>query len=206
MSKMMKRLSIAALLAGAIGSGTANAALFSFSRITNNGAQNLASQFLIDVQSVNATTVNFIVSNTGPLASSIAAVYFDDRLNSLLNDLVSLAPSAGVNFSEGGSPPNLPGGNPVNFDDDFRATSNGPIINGINPNESLGIRFSLFNGVTFANVISAMNNGDLRLGIHVQALPDGQSDSFITTEPIPSPTASMLGLVGLALAGVMRRR
>jgi hypothetical protein len=30
-------------------------------------------------------------------------------------------------------------------------------------------------------VISAFNNGTLKLGLHVQALPNGQSESYIST-------------------------
>ena len=40
-------------------------------------------------------------------------------------------------------------------------------------------------------VISALNSGDLKLGLHVQALPNDQSDSYISsngnTENTPEP-------------------
>ena len=41
-------------------------------------------------------------------------------------------------------------------------------------------------------VISALNNGALRVGLHVQALPNGQSDSYISsssgnTQDTPEP-------------------
>jgi hypothetical protein len=43
----------------------------------------------------------------------------------------------------------------------------------------------------YNNVIAALNSGALKLGLHVQALPNGQSDSYISssgnTQDTPEP-------------------
>jgi len=76
--------------------------------------------------------------------------------------------------------------------------------NGVNPGEYLGITFSLQSGGTFADVISELTTGDLRVVIHVHGFdPSGGSESFVNN-PVPVPAAiwlfgsGLLGLVGIA--------
>ena len=51
----------------------------------------------------------------------------------------------------------------------------------------LGVSFT----GNYADVVSALNSGALKLGLHVQALPNGASDSYISstsnTEATPEP-------------------
>ncbi|XVJ57973.1 MAG: PEP-CTERM sorting domain-containing protein [Tepidisphaera sp.] len=66
--------------------------------------------------------------------------------------------------------------------------------------ETLVLTFNLINGGTYASVLSAMNNGSLRVGMHVIAFANGESESFIT------PTPGSMALLGLAGLCVGRRR
>jgi hypothetical protein len=198
---------------------------YSFQCITTSTASctsgALGAQLVMEVWTVDTSTsqVDFIFRNTGPIASSIADIYFDD--GTLLGIAAVINPSTGiVNFSQGASPGNLPSGATINFNttSGFSADSNPPVQpNGINPGEFLTIRFNLIAGQTGQSVIDALTlaltnpttdiTGGLRVGLHVQGIgPTGGSDSFVTTQ-IPEPTSlSLLGVGLLASTALLRRR
>lgn len=71
--------------------------------------------------------------------------------------------------------------------------------------EKLGIVFDLESGGTFDQVLSELDDGTLRIGIHVQGYSSGGSESFVN---VPVPPAIWLletGLFGL-VAGARRRQ
>jgi len=193
-------------------SGSAHAVTINFTRLTNNaGAVNPASQFRCELTDIGGGQIQFRFTNNVGIASSITDVYFDDGT---LLGIASIASSNGVDFTQGASPGNLPGGNAVGFETTagFSLDSTSPVpINGINRNnEWLRIRFNLINGKTFADTVAALGT-DLRIGLHVQAITDeGWSDSFISNNGgvtfIPLPTAGAMGLAGLAGLALVRRR
>jgi len=210
----MKRslLAIAPLVLGL--SSPVWADMYTFERISSNSSTDVASQFLVDVTNAGGGKVDFKFTNAVGLASSITQIYFDDDA-SVLGTIDSLIESTGVDFVVGGAPPNLPGGATISFSATHLATAGPPVAhNGINSStQSLVIRFNLAATQTFANVISALDNGTLRIGLHVQALPDGKSDSYINGDKlpppppvtaVPSPTAAVLGLLGLVTVGLRR--
>lgn len=222
----MKRTRIAlpltAVLAAAVivgGSGRAEAGLvYSFDAITNNNPTNTAvgeAQITVQVNDLGGNHVEFVFKNAGPIASSITQVYFDD--GSLLG-ISSITNGSGVAFSQGASPPNLPGGNTIDFNTSagFLASANSPVAsNGVNPGETLKIAFNLKASQTYANTIAAINLslanpgvdmvGGLRIGIHVQAIGTGGSESFVngpSLSAVPEPSTVVLAASGFATFAV----
>lgn len=190
---------------------SASADIFGFTRITGNSNYDVGNQLSVDVQWLGSSLVSFRFDNVGPLASSITAIYFDDANDNLLNSLSSIDnSSAGVNFTAGGSPPNLPGGNNAgpSFSSDFRVSSTSPRSpNGVGIGEFVTLAYSMQNGVTFNDVLAGLNGGELRIGMHVQSMPDGDSDSYINVgTAVPSPDAGMLGILGISALSALRRR
>src|SRR4030042_799941 len=191
----------------------AQAVPFGFDNISANNVVDAAigeAQLFVDV-TASGSQVLFTFGNTGPLASSITDVYFDD--GSLLG-IASIINSTGVAFSQFADPGNLPAAN--NADPDFVTTagfsadSDAPDQpNGVNPGESLGILFNLQSTQTFADVLSELGDSSLRIGIHVQGFASGGSEAFVNdgptngngTTPVPEPATMLLlgsGLIGLA--------
>jgi hypothetical protein len=171
---------------------------------------------------ISPADVLFVIRNTATLASSITRVYFDDGTILGLNRVFDKdnAPNlrGNVDYSAGTSPPgpnDLPGGNAVNFHTTagFLAKSDPAVShNGVNDgNDLLGISFNLINGQTYADTVASLASGALRVGLHVQALPGGYSDSFVNTPPssvIPEPVSLMVWSLLISCCGLatIRRR
>ena len=68
-----------------------------------------------------------------------------------------------------------------------------------------------FNG-NYANVISALNTGALKLGLHVQALPGGASDSYISsisaanTEATPEPLTMLAAGAAVGFGAMFKKQ
>jgi hypothetical protein len=188
--------------------------LLRFQCISNTDTTNCASgetQLSVEVAdsgSANGTNrVTFSFFNIGTAPSSITDVYFDD--DELLST-ASIINGPGVSFSAGANPPDLPAGNDIQ--PHFTATagfdSNAPAQpNGVNPGESLGIIFDLLPGIAFDDVHTALLNGSLRVGLHVQGFDDDGSESFVNDPPIdPVPEPGPLALVAAGFAGIAALR
>jgi hypothetical protein len=202
----IRRASLALGALGFVYASQAQAIPYSFTCITNNNAADCATgeaQLQVDVTDAGGGQVLFTFTNSGPNASSITDVYFDDGT---LLGIASITNGTGVSFAQGASPPNLPGGAsispPFETTVGFLADSDPPAQpNGVNPGESLGILFDLQGGGTFADVVSELGTGELRIGIHVQGFAGGGSESFVNDGVVPEPTAALLfGLGALAVA------
>lgn len=161
----------------------------------------------------NSNQVQFKFTNNS--SSSLADVYFDD--GSLLGIAAITDSGAGVSFSQGASPPNLPSGNnaspPFVTTVGFLADSDPPVSpNGVSSGEWLAITFNLKAGQTYADTIAALTlpngggGGDLRIGLHVQSFASGGgSESFINNPaPVPEAETYAMMLVGLGMVGLAR--
>jgi hypothetical protein len=177
--------------------------------VTNNLASDCAigqSQTSVDVTDPGSNRIAFTFHNVGAGASSITQAYWDD---SPLASIFSITGSSGVDFSSGAFPPNLPGANNAvpPFDASFSVGANAPVpLDGVNPGETLTVTFNLATGQTFANAITALNSGALRVGIHVQGFASGGSEGFVNGGVIPEPGTFALVAGGLVSLGVARRR
>ena len=202
---------VAATALAFLGATSASATTVGFGTcVSNTSATNCATgsaQLAVSVVAVGAQ-VSFTFTNTGSDASSITDIYFDDGT---LLGIASITSGAGVSFSQGATPGNLPAGNnaapPFVATTGFTADSNTPVQPmGVNPGEFVTIVFDLLSGGTLQDVLDELADGRLRIGVHVQGFADGGSESLVNT-PLPEPGVLALlamGLGGLARAG--RRR
>lgn len=180
---------------------------FGFVPCSNNNATDVqtgVNQLFVDVVDIGGGNVLFWLRNTGPNASSITDVYFEDGIPSISNiqnhgfvdrdddflgttDDGEYNPNTGVDFSEGASPPQLPAGQEclgIQFGEQFNADSDsgrpGVQQNGVNPSETLGIVIALLSGVSYSDLIGGMEICDLQVGLHVQGFSGGGSESFVS--------------------------
>lgn len=129
------------------------------------------------------------ISNVGPESSSVAAVYIDDGVITA----IAVEPTPGVAFSAGSaSPPDMPGGDLL--DPPFVATTNlvadanpPPEESGVNPGETLVFTVTMAPGATLGDVATRIQDGTLRVGVHVIGYDSGGSESFILPWCAPPP-------------------
>ncbi len=199
-------LSLFVLLSSA---SAATATAFSFGCITGSGSSTNCgigeAQLSLDVTAAGPGQVAFQLTNTGGEDLSAAQLYFDDDLG-LLASLVSVVDGSGVDFEDGGTPADLPGGNHEDFEADYVVSAENPApFAGVNPGESVTVVFAIAAGRTLADVIAALESEDLRVGVHGIAFEQGKSKSFING-PVGVPEPATLGLLLAAGLGLVLRR
>jgi hypothetical protein len=182
---------------------------YGFENVTANSVANATAgeaQLFVEVTAGAGGTVVFTFRNVGPVASSITDIYFDDNSVPSLLGTMTITNGPNVDFSVGASPGDLPGGGAVGFSatTGLTADSTPPSQpNGVNPGEWVTLTFTLQNGQTFTDAVTALANGDLRLGIHVQGFMNGGSESFVNNDLASTPEPGSLVLLGTGLAGLV---
>jgi len=185
---------------------TAQAATLDFGCITANDITGAAcgvaeSQISVDVNDIGGGKIEFVFNNTGDDPSAfIADIYFYDTMY-IEGASGVIENGAGVSFSSGAKPGHLPGYK--SGDIAYLADSDPSVSkNGVHAGESLGVSFDLHDGVSYADALAGLLDFDSAafvIGIHVQGLPYGTSESLIATA-VPVPASMWLfgsGLLGL---------
>lgn len=181
----------------------ASAVSLAFDCITGNSATDCGiatSQLSVVIEAFGADQARLQVVNTGPAASVYSRILLDGTVLSSVDAIVN---GPGVAFASI-APGVLPGGNgnPYLFTADLEVTANNPMPqNGIGPGEGLVVVFDIAAGFSFADVLDALADGSLRIGMHVQSFASGGSESVLNR---PVPEAHTMLLLGLGLAGLGR--
>ena len=209
---------VIALLAGM----PATAAIVSFTCLSNNTGQcpALAPQIVIDATNPGSNRLALELTNSGPIPSSVTAVYFDFVGMLFTGFFSSTGSGSGVVFPIDGTvtPPNVPGGNNATpaFSSDLGIDTAPPTSpNGVGPGEGLTLLLNIGGGSDIGNVVDAFISGDLRIALHVQSIgTSGGSDALISNplppgtprnlQEIPEPAYGLLVGGLLALIGFTR--
>jgi hypothetical protein len=180
----------------------------------NNSDMTIAeTQIFADLSAVGSTQVLFEFHNNGPGTSVVANIYFRDGGYIAFDSLRDRdnGYNQNVDFELGSSPSNPPQGG-GGWNSFFATDADNPkptwgINNGNPTGDVLGIVFNLVNGQNLAGVETALQNRDLEIAMHVIAFESGGSEWLINNGTvIPAPGAILLGSIGVALVGWLRRR
>jgi len=163
---------------------------------------------VLDASTPGDPAVEFLFHNNVGLACSVVEIYVDDGAG-LLASLYNVLEGGDVSFSAGNSSPaHLPGGNNAfpPFDGipalgaEADAGPGGKVNHGIDEStDFVGLFYSLEPGKQFSDVTSALADGELRFGLHMQSIAGGSSDSYIDPPGVPEPATLLL--VGTGLFG-----
>lgn len=158
-----------------------------------------------------SNTVTFTFYLDGDVPMSITGIYFYDgdlgiNPNTFsgfeFDPVWSRTDKTGVSFIVNQTPQSLPASNFPKPSLVFSAVSTQPrSAAGVNPGESLSITFALASGYDISSVVNALDgwltdkkfdSGDLVVGLHVQAINGGKSESFVvgklaSVSPVPLP-------------------
>jgi hypothetical protein len=187
---LVKSLLAVAGVAAVSAVSAAPAWAFSFGNIAggDTSGDSYVNNFTYTVTS-QGSAVRFDIFNSGNNVAApnmfISKVFFDD--NGYLSAPSLYGTNVGeVSFGGGASNEQLPsGGNDFTTDYVFSRNLGSGNVGGIQGAESFPVSFR----GNYVNIIAALNSGALRVGLYVQGLPNGQSDTYISsnTQDTPEP-------------------
>lgn len=189
----------------------AHAEWFDFSAITANDPSGFSqyvgeSQLHMEVVLYEEGQTRITFVNNGSEESSLSHIYFD-FIPEINLSLVHIGNADGVSFtSQNVKPNNLPSGQTIfaTFESDLAVGAKNPgPKNGINPGESLEL---IMNYNSSYDIIAALANADLRVGLHVISLGE-YSESFVNVVPEPATLPLLLsGTIALRWLRIKKSR
>lgn len=197
------------------GAAPALAMTYSFTQLNSGDPLAVSDQLSMEATGAGPGMVSFTFYNSVGQSSSITDIYLTGTGGLLVLPGEITAQSPGVSYSIGASPPNLPVGTVYDFYTTIGADSVPPVQpNGIDMvGEYVTWSFTMASGITYENVISAIDAGVLRFGLFVPGYSGGSS-SFINScglggcqtpaVPLPASLWLMFGAIG-GLAWMSRR-
>lgn len=141
--------------------------------------------------------VIFEFHNESLIYSSVVSINFEDNGLVGIDDIQT---PDNVFFEEDNNPANLPGGANLGpaFETAFSIVADpSPVSKGINPGEQLSVTVDLDFSTSYADIISGLTRGDIRIGMHIIALPDGSSFTVVNSVVNQVPEPATLGLLGM---------
>jgi hypothetical protein len=193
----------------AVSAAPASAINFSFGNIAGGDTpgDSYVDSFTFDVFNDESSVV-FNIKNSGNAAAPsmfISKVLFDDK-GYLSAPSPNVSNIGEVLFSDTGKDQLPQGGKGFSTDYAFSRNPGPGNAFGIQAGESLAVRF---NG-SYTNVLFALNSGALKLGLHVQALPNGASDSYISstgnTQNTPEPLTMLAAGAAVGFGTMLKKQ
>jgi len=208
---LVKSLLAAAGVAAVSAVLAAPASAFNFGNIAggDTSGDSYENSFTWDVIN-QGSSVFFNASNSGNAADPsmfIRELFFDNK-GYLSAPLVNIGNVGQVAFIVGASNDRLPqDDNGSTTNQDFWRNTGGGNVLGIQGGEILGLRFT----GDYNLVISALKDGFFKLGLHVQALPNSQSDSYISsssgnTQNTPEPLTMLAAGAAVGFGTVFQKQ
>jgi hypothetical protein len=192
---LIKSLLAVACVAAVSAVSAAPASAINFINITGGDSVGdaYANSFGLTVENQGGLAVFNIFNFGSPSASDmfIAGVFFDDNgsLSSSSAPWVNVNNFNDVRFSGGASKAQLPqGGKSFTTDYAFFSDNGAGNARAVQAGDKLGLAFA----ASYNNVMTGLTEGTLKVGLHVQGLPNGASDSYISsssgnTQDTPEP-------------------
>lgn len=155
-------------------------------------------QLSLEATPAGSGSYELLLRNTGSSAAVVKQVYFDG----IASGVSVLSSSTGVSFRTDSNPGNLPGGNPVGFATDLSLSARPPAPQkGVGPGEFLKLGV-----VSGTDIVQALGDGSVRVGLHVIAFANGGSEAFVTAArppapAVPEPSAAVVFGVGALVVG-----
>ncbi|MEG4233212.1 PEP-CTERM sorting domain-containing protein [Microcoleus sp. Pol11C3] len=193
----------------------APASAFSFGNIAGGDTVGDAyvNDFSFDVTDGGLNNVFFKIANNNTSVPGIfiGSVYFDTGSNTNLLSAFGInttGTSSTVAFKDNGTA-NMPQSTNLTtpWSTDFSATKSGAGSNGVQTGEALGLSFT----GNYNNVVSALNAGTLRLGLHVQGI-NGGSDTYASsistsnTQATPEPLTMLAAGAAVSFGTMFKKQ